>query len=491
MWISCSSLLLATLVITLALALAAHHLAKHHHTVAVHEGNTGKALAVLEGVADQWLLWLEAALSHLVGLQGVRVLHLLATSLLAHLPLQGGHTARCATASHKANGGVAHLDLVGDVQHLDLSIELLGLAQGGVLLVDHHVTRAGHVVLVKTLDVQAHVVARVGEVHTLVVHLHGEDLACAWVGGSVSGQEDHLLTRLHHALLDTSGKHITHTLDLVDAGDWHAHGGAHRTLRHTAHLVQHIVHGVNVDGLAANLNILTLPPAHVLRLLQQVVTHPAGDWHHRGALLNEVLLPANLHQHALHLVGNLVIPGLLVAGSVAVHLVHTNADLLHTQQVDKAGVLTSLSLDLTSLVVALGNGSGEVTISWHHDQCHISLGGTGNHVLDEVTVAWGIDDGVVPLLGEELLGGACNGHTTLTLLLLSVHEEGKCERALAQTLGFRLQLLQITLRQATQLKDQAAGGGALPTVDMAADHNGKVRLLRVGWHGWSRDSSFS
>ena len=163
-----TSLLLATLVITLTLALAAHHLAKHHHAVAIHEGNTGEALAILEGVADQWLLWLEAALSHLIGLQGVRVLHLLATSLLAHLPLQGGHTACCTAASHKANGGVAHLDLVGDIQHLDLSIELLGLAQGGVLLVDHHVTRAGHVVLVKTLDVQAHIVARIGEVHTLV-----------------------------------------------------------------------------------------------------------------------------------------------------------------------------------------------------------------------------------------------------------------------------------------------------------------------------------
>mmetsp|Transcript_13879 Transcript_13879/g.17117 ORF Transcript_13879/g.17117 Transcript_13879/m.17117 type:complete len:249 (+) Transcript_13879:866-1612(+) len=239
-----------------------------------------------------------------------------------------------------------------------------------------------------------------------------------------------------------------------------------------------------MDGLAANLNILALPPSHVLRLLQQVVTHPAGDWHHWGALLNEVLLPTNLHQHALHLVGNLVIPGLLVAGSVAVHLVHTNADLLHTQQVDQTRVLTSLSLDLTSLVVALGNGSGEVTICWHHDQGHIGLGGTGNHVLDEVTMAWGIDDGVVPLLGEELLGGACNGHTTLTFLLLSVHEEGKCERTLAQSLGLCLQLLQITFGQATQLKDQAAGGGALATVDMAANHNGQVRLLRVGRHGW-------
>merc|ERR1739842_50791 len=91
------SLLLATLVISL-LALAAHDLAKHHHAVAIHEGNTGQTLAVLEGVADQRLLRLEAALSHLVGLQGVRILHLLATSLLAHLPLQGRDTA-CSTAA--------------------------------------------------------------------------------------------------------------------------------------------------------------------------------------------------------------------------------------------------------------------------------------------------------------------------------------------------------------------------------------------------------
>ena len=193
--------------------------------------------------------------------------------------------------------------------------------------------------------------------------------------------------------------------------------------------------------------------------------------------------PAHLHQHALHLVANLIIPGLLVAGSVAVHLVHTNADLLHTQQVDQTGVLTSLSLDLTSLVVALGNGSGEVTISWHHDQSHIGLGGPGNHVLDEVTMAWGINDGVVPLLGEELLGGACNGHTTLTLLLLPVHEEGECERALAQTLSLSLQLLQITLRQATQLKDQAASGSALTTCRHGRKSQWKGEASR-SWQAW-------
>ena len=34
---------------------------------------------------------------------------------------------------------------------------------------------------------------------------------------------------------------------------------------------------------------------------------------------------------------------------------------------------------------------------------------------------WGINDGVVPLVGEELLGGAGDGHTTCALLLLGVH----------------------------------------------------------------------
>merc|ERR1719322_585778 len=70
------------------LPFARNHLAKHHHAVAIHEGDAGEALAVLEGVAHQRLLGLEAALGHFVGLQRVRVFHLLAARLLAHLPLK-------------------------------------------------------------------------------------------------------------------------------------------------------------------------------------------------------------------------------------------------------------------------------------------------------------------------------------------------------------------------------------------------------------------
>merc|ERR1719253_2561152 len=467
----------------LLLALAGDHLAKHHHPVAVHERDAGQALAVLEGVAHQRLLWLEAALSHLVGLEGVGVLHLLAVRLLAHLPLQLADAACRAPAAHETDRGVADLDLVWDVEHLDLRVELLRLTQGGALLVDHHVARAGHVVLVEALDVEANVVPWVGEVDALVVHLHGEHLAGARVRSGVRGQENDLLARLHDALLHTPGEHVADTLDLVDAGDRHAHWRAGGPLWHAAHHVKHIVDGVHVDSLLAVLDITALKPAHVGGFLQQVVAHPAGDRHHRRTLLDEILLPPNLDQHALHLVGDLVVAGLLVSSGVAVHLVDANADLLHAQQVDQSGVLASLPLDLTRLVVALSDGSREITVGRDHDKRNVRLGSASNYVLNEVAMARGIDDRVVPLLGVELLSGARDSDAALALLLLAVHVESKREGALAQALGLRLQLLQLALWQPAQLEDEAARSGALPTVDMAADHDGQVLLLRVGRHG--------
>merc|ERR1719498_491211 len=81
--------------------------------------------------------------------------------------------------------------------------------------------------------------------------------------------------------------------------------------------------------------------------LQEVVAHPTRDWHHWCVLLYEVLLPADLDQSALHLVGNLVVTRLLVACHVAVHLVDAYADLLHAQKVDQSSVLPGLGLNLS------------------------------------------------------------------------------------------------------------------------------------------------
>ena len=83
-----------------------------------------------------------------------------------------------------------------------------------------------------------------------------------------------------------------------------------------------------------------------------------------------------------------------------------------------------------------------------------------------------------------VLGGARDRDATLSLLLLSVHEKGEGERALAEALGLSFQLLQLTLRQTAKLEDKAAGGCALAAVDMAANHDGEVLLFGIGRHDY-------
>merc|ERR1719197_739905 len=461
-----------------------HDLPKHDHAVAVEESDAGETLAVLERVDHKRLLRGEVHLGHLVRLERVRVLHLLAARLLADLPVHLRDAARGATAADEANRGVADLDLTRDIEDLDLGIEVVARTKRRVLLVNHHVARPRHVLLVQTLDVHADVVARAGRFLALVVHLHREHLAAARVRGRVRREEADLLTRLHRPLLHAPGNHVTDTLDLVDPRHRKAHGRVARADRRASHVVQAVVEAVDVELLAPalrlDLDVAAAPPAHVVRLLEEVVATPPGDRQDRGALEHEVLLPANLLEHIDHLRRDLIVAVLLVPGRVAVHLVHANDELLHAKQVDEARVLAGLTLDLAGLVVATLDRRHEVTVRRHHDDRNVGLRRTGDHVLDEVTVTRGIDDGVVPLLREELLRRARDRHTTLTLLLLAVHEESEREGTLAQTLSLLLQLLELTLRQTAELEQQTTGRRGLATVDVAADHNREMLLLRHG-----------
>ena len=167
---------------------------------------------------------------------------------------------------------------------------------------------------------------------------------------------------------------------------------------------------------------------------------------------------------------------MLVASHVAIHLVDTDDELLDAEQVEKAGVLAGLALDFTSLVVTLLDGDGEVTIGRDHEEGDIGLRGAGNHVLDEIAVTRGVDDGVVPAIGEELLGRAGDGHTTLTLFLLAIHVEGERERRLTEGIGFSLELFEFTLRDTAELEQKATSGRRLTGIDVAADNDGKVFL---------------
>ena len=73
-----------------------------------------------------------------------------------------------------------------------------------------------------------------------------------------------------------------------------------------------------------------------------------------------------------------------------VHLVDTNDELLDTQGEGQQGVLTGLTV-LWDTGLELTNTSG------NDQDSTIGLGGTSDHVLDEITVTGGIDDGNIVL----------------------------------------------------------------------------------------------
>ena len=120
---------------------------------------------------------------------------------------------------------------------------------------------------------------------------------------------------------------------------------------------------------------------------------------------------------------NTDIPGLAVGGLSGVHLVDSDDELLDAEGVGEEGVLPGLPV--------LGDASLELSSSRGDDEhTAVSLAGAGDHVLDEVTMAGGVDDGDVVLGSLELPEGDINGDTTLTLGLQLVHDPGILEGAL-------------------------------------------------------------
>merc|ERR1711937_991329 len=380
-------------------------LAQHSCSVSVQESNSGKSFAVLEVVNNEGLEGFEHDLGHLVGFQDGGALLLLSTGFFSHLPVDADQLAGGATASDKSDWSVSDLDFLGDIEGLDLASEVLDGEKGGVFLVDHDVTGSWHVGGLQVLNIETNIVTGSSLGHTLVVHLHGKHLSFAWHTGGVGGEEVDELLRQHLSLFDTSCKHVSDTLNLVQTGNWKAHRLAGFSLWFLNHLFEAVHKSLDHDLLSAG--------------------------------------------------------GLDLGSLPAIHFVNSNNQLFDSQKVDQTGVLAGLSLDLSSFVVSLLDSGGEVTISRHHQQSNIGLSSSGNHVLDEVTMSRCINDGVVVGFSEEFFGVASNGHTTVTLLLLGVHVEGKGKGSFSSFFGFLRELGHGSLINSSQLEDQVSGGGTL------------------------------
>merc|ERR1719282_792878 len=361
------------------------------------------------------------------------------------------------------NGTVSVADLSRMVQDNDLGGEVLSGTSGVVLGVGGDVSSLD-VLDGNVLDVEANVVSGHGLGQRLVVHLYGLDFS----GQVVRGEGN------DHAGLDDTGRHTadghsSNTADFVDVLEWQTKGLVGGTLRGNDG-----VKGFQKGG-SLGVSFLTgdfpsLVPRHVGGGFQHVVSVPSGD----GDEGNGSGIVADLLDEVLDFLDDFIEPGARVGGLGGVHLVDTDNQLLDAQSVGQEGVFTGLTV--------LGDTGFKFTSTGGDDQdTAIGLGGSSDHVLDEIPVAGGINDGDVVLGGFELPESDIDGDTTFTFGLQLVQNPSVLEGSLAHLLSLLFELLDGTFVDTTALVDQVTGGSRLTRVDVADDHDVNMNLfLRHG-----------
>jgi len=334
--------------------------------------------------------------------------------------------------------GIASTNLTRVVKNNDLSVERFGTLWRIVLLFTSNIATTNFLDR-DVLDIEADIITRKTLDELFVVHLNGLDFGCntSW------GKDNN-----HTGPDDTS----------FNTADWHSSNAANLVnilKRKTEWLVSWAsrwVNGINClekslsGDLGLGLLLPTLVPWAVGGVVDHVITIKTRDWDE----WNMLWVVADLLDEVGSFLDDFVETSLGPLGSV--HLVDSNNELLDTKSVGKQSMLTSLTI--------LGDTSLELTSTSSNDENGaISLGSSSDHVLDEITMSWGINDGDIVLWGFKLPEGNINSDTTLTLSLEFVKHPRILEGSLAEFGSFLLELLNRTLIDSTALVDQMAGSG--------------------------------
>ena len=413
----------------------------------VSDGETTERGIGGEGLDNHGLGWHELDHSGILGLDVLGLILSDGTSTLVDLGSELLELAGNMASMAIKDGSVTILDLTWMVEDDDLSDEHLGIRARVVLGVRSDVTSLD-ILDGQVLDVETNVVTGKGSLDLLVMHLDGLDLS-----GDVHGSEGDDHTGLDLTSLDTTDGDCSNTANLVDILEGKSEGLVDGSLGGTE-----VVEGGEEGG--------AVVPAHVVGSLDHVVTNPTGDGD-EGDVGNVV---ADLLEVSGELRLDFVVAGLRVVDGGVVHLVDGDDHLLDTHSLGEKSVLSGLSL--------LGETGLEATdIGGDHEHGGISLGGTGDHVLDEISVSGSINDGEAGFLGLELPEGNINGDTSLTLGLKLVKNPSVLESTLTHFVGLLLELFDGSLINTTALVDQVTGRGGLAGVDMTNNDETDVLLF--------------
>ena len=153
-----------------------------------------------------------------------------------------------------------------------------------------------------------------------------------------------------------------------------------------------------------------------------------------------------------------------------VHLVDGDDDLLDSHSVSKESVFSGLSfLSDTGFEFSSSGGDDE--------DGNIGLRGSGNHILDEISVSGGINDGEVVFGGLEFPEGDIDGDTSFSFGLQLVEDPCVFERFLSNQLGFLLEFFDGSFVDTSTFVDQMSSGGGFTGVDVTDNDDGDMKLL--------------
>jgi len=373
--------------------------------------------------------------------------------------------------------GVTFLDLTGVVQDDDLSVERFRFLGWVVLRVGGDVTPSD-VLDGDVLDVETDVITWVGHIESFVMHFDGFDLSG---DGSWGKGDDH--TGFQGTGFNSADWYCSDTTDLVDVLEWEPEWFVGRP-GWWDDSVKSFEQGVSGSLFLLAFSVLpfdgpTFVPSHVFSLGDHVVTVPTRN----GDESDSLGVVTNLLDVVGDFLDDFFVPGFGVFWLGGVHLVDTDDHLLDTQGESEEGVFPGLTV--------LGDTSFKFTDTGGDDEdSAISLRSTGNHVLDEIPMAWGINNGDFVFSGFEFPQSDIDGDTTFPFSLKLVQDPGIFKGTFTHFLGFLLEFFDGPLVDTTTFVDQVTSGGRFTGIDVSDDDDVDMALRFTHFGFWFLSCSF-
>merc|ERR1712002_4556 len=423
-------------------------------------GETSEWWVFGESFDAHWFLWGKDSNGGISGFDEFGVVFEFLTGTTIDLFLELRELAGNVSCVAIKDWSISSVDLTRVVQDDDLGGEVVGALWWIILAVSGDVSSLdfldGDV-----LDVETNVVSWLCLVHGLMMHLNR-----FYFNGKTGWGECGDNTWSDDSSFDTAHWNSSNTSDLVDILEWETERLVCGSLW-WGDVVQSFDQGLARDLLVfAFQTFPSLVPRHVGGGFHHVVTAPSGN----GDVRYSLGVVSDLLQVGTDFLDDFVETVFGVFWFSGVHLVDGDNHLLDTEGEGKEGVFTGLSV--------LGDTGFEFSgTSGDNEDSAIGLGGSSDHVLDEISVTWGIDDGDFVPVGFELPESNINGDTSFTFGLEFVHNPGIFEGTFTFFGSFLFEFFDDTLVNTTGLVDQVTSGGRFTGIYVTDDDNVDMSLF--------------